>query len=657
MPQTSLVPATEQQVAKVVETGAPAPAVAPRATQRVPADAPATAAKATAKLATKAAASVLPGAAKAAVVAAGTIGATILVAVTAIALSGGGGSLPAPVPNVPPPSSLGPGLGDLGAPPAASAAARNGLPFPTGDALYRSLTAFRVKAQEDADPGRLYRHAAEEAAVYVPPTPPAQPQDTGTGGGVVTPAGGDRREAFVPEAAPEPGRAWTDYFTILRNALDLPAAAEPDLEHCWLLLQQVQNPACDTRPLRAEIARHRALLQDDLRAALDAESSSRVLASFLLREFRVAAGADAPALPAEMLLTGERPARASRTALNLYALILARGTAAAPAFVLVPGGSLLRLANLNLDLSGGAALRPDEHFAAAIPAAELARGRFLAPVNGRAAFAQLLAELAPRQEAEKAVRLLRDVALDTSSPSRGDPASTTGWLTLARLLAAPRLEADEAPLRKALWEGLPVADARQADLEPALRALSAALADGAGNPQALLLRARCRLLAGDAAAARRDVTALVAREAELAAADRVQAAETAVLADLAQRDDAAALADLLALMGLAPARRAEFAPLHDRLCVRRALRLLQPHEDAATRYSAWEWLQPRLRLAGADGDTDADTLLAVAALVDDGANLPLEWQMVAALRRLTGQDHGRDAAAWERSLNELRPQP
>ncbi|MCC6464539.1 MAG: hypothetical protein IT463_04280, partial [Planctomycetes bacterium] len=650
MPQTALVPATEQQVAKVVEAGSPAvpatakppagsdaKAVPPKTTQRVPTDgAPI---KATAKLAAKAAAGVLPGAAKAAIVAAGTIGASILVAVTAIALSGGGGNLPAPVPEVKPPSSLGPGLGDLGAPPAGAAAARNGLPFPTGDALYRSLTAFRVKAQEDADPGRLYRHAAEDAAVYVPPTPPAQTTPANPQGGTVQPAGGDRREAFVPEAAPGPGRGWTDYFTLLRNALDLPAAAEPNLEHCWLLLQQVVDPACDTRPLRAEIARHRALLHDDLRAAADGDAAARVLAAFLLREFRVAGGADAPALPAEMLLTGERPARASRSALNFYALVLAHDTAAMPAFALLPTGSLLRVQDRNLDLAEGAAFRPDEHYAAAIPAAELAGGRYLVPVNGRAALARLLAELAPRLEAERAVPLLRDVALDASIPSRGDPASTLGWLTLAKLLAGPGLAADEPALRQALLAGAPLPDTKAATLEPALQALSAALADGAGNPHALLLRARCRLLAGDAQAARSDLVALSAREAELPAGDRNFVAETAVLADLALRDDAAALANLLTLIEQAPSRRAELAPLHDRLCLRRALRLLRPGEDAATRYAAWEWLAPRLQL----DPTGLETLLAVAALVDDGTNLPLEWQMVAALRRLTGQDFSRDA--------------
>ncbi|MCQ3951608.1 MAG: hypothetical protein DPW14_17545 [Planctomycetes bacterium] len=45
----------------------------------------------------------------------------------------------------------------------------------------------------------------------------------------------------------------------------------------------------------------------------------------------------------------------------------------------------------------------------------------------------------------------------------------------------------------------------------------------------------------------------------------------------------------------------------------------------------------------------------VAQMLGEGGNLHLEWSIVARLRELTGQDFGRDRAAWSEWLKDPKP--
>lgn len=66
------------------------------------------------------------------------------------------------------------------------------------------------------------------------------------------------------------------------------------------------------------------------------------------------------------------------------------------------------------------------------------------------------------------------------------------------------------------------------------------------------------------------------------------------------------------------------------------------------RFAAWARLSPRLNSSGAD-------LVLLAQMLGEGGNLHLEWSIVARLRELTGQDFGRDRAAWSEWLKDPKP--
>lgn len=65
------------------------------------------------------------------------------------------------------------------------------------------------------------------------------------------------------------------------------------------------------------------------------------------------------------------------------------------------------------------------------------------------------------------------------------------------------------------------------------------------------------------------------------------------------------------------------------------------------RFAAWARLSRNLSLQESPAD-----LLRLAGLLGQGGNLHLEWSIVARLRDLTGQDYGRDPAAWQAWLRD-----
>lgn len=69
-----------------------------------------------------------------------------------------------------------------------------------------------------------------------------------------------------------------------------------------------------------------------------------------------------------------------------------------------------------------------------------------------------------------------------------------------------------------------------------------------------------------------------------------------------------------------------------------------------SRFAAWARLSPTLRL-----DNSGAELLLLAQLLGEGGNLHLEWSIAGRLRDLTGQDFGRDKAAWVAWLKDPKP--